>query len=78
MARSAAIVISMDAHLDRRAPSLRKRGIGEERFFQMLEFAEDVVDEGRATALAVERGLGNLEAGARLRALRGRMSSFDI
>ena len=77
-ARLAEIVISMDACFSARVSSLKKQGVGKERFFQMLEFAEDVVNEAHAIAPAVEQGVGNLEAGAHLRVLQGRMASFDI
>ena len=77
-ARSAAVVIHVHANFTMRVTDLKKSRTVGGRFFQFLDFDEQVNGEALEIASAVKKGVGNTETSARLLTLRDKIASYDI
>jgi hypothetical protein len=77
-ARLAATVISVDAHFNARVANLKKQQIAETKLFQLLAFSDDILDDVREIAAAMERGVDKKEVVERLAAVRNRIATYEV
>jgi hypothetical protein len=77
-ARLAASVISIDANFNARVSNLKKQEIQKDNLFQLLDFADQMLEESRAVASAVADGISTEEIRDRLLALRTKIATYEV